>query len=352
MHDSSLIDTLEKRVAISSVWMDKFMHLMQNHKHKTHMAVVGSSDTTIEIANKHCEYIYVDDNLLYKDQFNKINLDNVKPIIIIDPLILNHPDDEKNVKYDENAPVIQQNHQVKGKMRKVVTEIKEISEKFNVYDFMIHTDQKDISQLLKLVKNFNQYLIEIEIEKQKEKDENNMEISELTNKNFEIIGNASSNVKIFKNYLKKELCEDILNLIKNTETSNIRSLQSNEALSLIYYDSIALPEKYVPEIHSLMEKEYKIKLKPRHARFAEWRHKKSQSIRIDDMGSKDSNHMAGWLYLNDDYEGGELSFINQGLSFKPNAGDLIMFPGNFEYWYDVKPASGSRYIMPLWFDFV
>jgi hypothetical protein len=343
MHDSNLIDTLEKRVAISSVWMDKFTNLMRNHKHKTHMAVVGSSDTTIAIANKHCEYAYVDDNLLYSDQFKNINLDKVKPIVIIDPLIINHPDDEKNVKYDENAPVRRQNHHVKGTIEEVKKQIKKMSSEYGVYNFMIHTDQKDISQLLKLVKDFNQ----TEIKENKQ----TMEISELTNKNFEAIGNDAKNVKVFENYLTKEVCEDILRLIKSTETSNNRPLQA-DALSLIYYDSIDLPDKYVPGIHNLLEKEYKVKLKPRHARFAEWRHNNSQSIRIDDMGSKDSNHVAGWVYLNDDYTGGELSFVSKDISFKPKAGDLVIFPGNFEYWYDVKPANGSRYIMPVWFDFV
>jgi hypothetical protein len=155
MHNSSLIDTLEKRVAISAVWMDKIMELMKRHQHKTHMAVVGSSDTTINIANKHCEYIYVDDNLLYKDQFKKIDLSRVKPILIIDPLIINHPDEEQNIKYDKNAPIRKQHHHVKGTQKEVVRQIRDLSNKFNIYDFMIHTDQADISQLLKLVKEFN-----------------------------------------------------------------------------------------------------------------------------------------------------------------------------------------------------
>ena len=150
MHDPSLIDTLDKRVAISAVWMDKVMELMKYHKHKTHMAVVGSSDTTIGIANKHCEYIYVDDNLLYKDQFKKIQ--GPKPIVIIDPLIINNPDDEDSVKYDKNAPERRQHHHVKGTMEEVKKQIRELSDKFEVYDFMIHTDQEDISKLLRMVK--------------------------------------------------------------------------------------------------------------------------------------------------------------------------------------------------------
>jgi alkanesulfonate monooxygenase SsuD/methylene tetrahydromethanopterin reductase-like flavin-dependent oxidoreductase (luciferase family) len=347
MHDSSLIDTLEKRVAISEVWMDKVMDLMKNHQHKTHMAVVGSSDTTIRIANKHCEYIYVDDNLLFRDQFKKIDLNRVKPIVIIDPLIVNTTDEEKNVKYDKNAPIRKQHHHVKGSLHDVVRQIKQISQQFGIYDFMIHTDQEDISKLLEMVKNFNS----IQLPEQKP-----IELSELTKQNFTKIGNNSNNVKIFNNYISKEECDNIIRLINSTETSNNRPLQPDNTgkptLSLLYYDSLTYSEKYIPQIQDLVEKEYNVKLKPRNSRFAQWVHSNSPTVPIDDLGHKDSNHLAGWVYLNDDYEGGELSFINQNLSFKPKAGDLILFPGNIHYWYHVAPANGSRYIMPLWFDFI
>jgi hypothetical protein len=347
MHDPSLIDTLEKRVAISAVWMDKVMALMEKHQHKTHMAVVGSSDTTIEIANKHCEYIYVDDNLLFRDQFKKIDLGRVKPIVIIDPLIINHPEEEKNVRYDKNAPVRKQHHHVKGTMIDVVKQIRQLSEQFGIYDFMIHTDQEDISKLLELVKDFNNIVIP---------ERKQVSISELTIENFTKIGNNPNNVKIFNNYLSKEECEKIIGLIKNTETSNNRPLRpdgsGNPTLSLLYYDSLDYSEKYIPQIKSLVEEEYGVKLKPRNSRFAEWVHNNSPAIPIDDLGHKDSNHLAGWVYLNDDYDGGELSFIHQGVSFKPKAGDLVLFPGNIHYWYHVAPANGSRYIMPIWFDFI
>lgn len=352
MHDSSLIDTLEKRVAISAVWMDKFINLMKQHQYKTHMAVVGSSDTTIAIANKHCEYIYVDDNLLSREQFKKIDLNRVKPIVIIDPLIMNHPDDEKNVKYDKNAPVRRQHHHVKGSMRDVVRQIREVSNRFGVYDFMIHTDQADISKLLELVKNFDS----IEMSQSNIQNFTNDGISELTHKNFTKIGTNNNNIKVFNNYLSKDECNKLIDLINNTETSNNRLLQSdmfnNTTLSLLYYDSLSVAEKYMPEVHSLIQKEYQVTVKPRHARFAQWKHINSQSITVDDMGLQDKNHIAGWIYLNDDYEGGELLFINQKVSIRPKVGDLITYPGNIHYWYTVEPTNGSRYIMPLWFDFI
>jgi hypothetical protein len=346
MHDSSLIDTLEKRVAISEIWMDKVMDLMKTHKHQTHMAVVGSSDTTIRIANKHTEYIYVDDNLIYKEQFKKIDLNRVKPILIIDPLIINSAEEEQNVKYDKNAPVRKQHHHVKGSLIDVVRQIKQLSKQFGIYDFMIHTDQADISKLLELVKDFNS----IDVPEQKQ-----IVISELTRKNFTNIGSNPNNIKIFSNYLSKDECKNIIKLINNTETSNNRPLQpdnnGNPTLSLLYYDSLNYSEKYIPQIQDMVEKEYNVKLKPRNSRFAQWVHDSSQLIPIDDLGHKDSNHLAGWVYLNDDYTGGELSFVHQGVSFKPKVGDLVLFPGNIHYWYHVAPANGSRYIMPLWFDF-
>lgn len=348
MHDSSLIDTLEKRVAISAVWMDKLMALMNKyHKHKTHMAVVGSSDTTIGIGNKHCEYIYVDDNLLFKDQFKKIDLGKVKPIVIIDPLITTHPDDEKHVKYDKNAPVRQQNHLIKGKLVDVVAQIRNLSKQFGVYDFMIHTDQEDISGLLELVKNFNDIVVP---------EGNVIGYSDLTVQNFNNIGSNPSNIKIYKDHLDKDECKKIIELINSTETSNNRLLQNDDAgwpaLSLLYYDSLTYSQKHIPGIQSILEKDFGVKLKPRNSRFAQWVHKDSKQIAIDDLGHKDSNHLAGWVYLNDDYDGGDLSFVHQGVSLKPKAGDLVLFPGNKHYWYHIAPANGSRYIMPIWFDFV
>jgi|688.fasta_scaffold36939_4 hypothetical protein len=50
------------------------------------------------------------------------------------------------------------------------------------------------------------------------------------------------------------------------------------------------------------------------------------------------------IYLNDDYEGGELCFPLHGIEIKPKPGTLIMFPGNCMYLHEVKEVvSGHRY---------
>jgi hypothetical protein len=57
------------------------------------------------------------------------------------------------------------------------------------------------------------------------------------------------------------------------------------------------------------------------------------------------------LYLNDDYEGGELFFPEFDLTIKPKLGDLVTFPTNSMYIHAVKEVKhGTRYTIALsWF---
>lgn len=52
-------------------------------------------------------------------------------------------------------------------------------------------------------------------------------------------------------------------------------------------------------------------------------------------------------YVNDDYEGGEISFPDHNITLKPKAGSLIMFPSQLPFIHEVKPIkSGIRYMSP------
>jgi Rps23 Pro-64 3,4-dihydroxylase Tpa1-like proline 4-hydroxylase len=55
------------------------------------------------------------------------------------------------------------------------------------------------------------------------------------------------------------------------------------------------------------------------------------------------------LYLNDDYEGGELELPDWGCTFKPKAGTLIAFPSYIEFRHRVHPVTkGKRYTLVSW----
>lgn len=50
------------------------------------------------------------------------------------------------------------------------------------------------------------------------------------------------------------------------------------------------------------------------------------------------------IYLNDDYEGGEIEFVNFNIKIKPKAGTLIMFPSNYPYRHVAHPVTkGTKY---------
>lgn len=57
-------------------------------------------------------------------------------------------------------------------------------------------------------------------------------------------------------------------------------------------------------------------------------------------------------YLNDDYEGGELSFGGWGYTYKPVAGDLVIFPSNYMYTHRAMPVtSGTKYALATMLDY-
>ncbi len=64
------------------------------------------------------------------------------------------------------------------------------------------------------------------------------------------------------------------------------------------------------------------------------------------------NKYVGILYLNNDYEGGELYFPEHDISIKPNAYSFISFPGGVENIHGVTEITkGTRYTMVSFWDF-
>lgn len=54
-------------------------------------------------------------------------------------------------------------------------------------------------------------------------------------------------------------------------------------------------------------------------------------------------------FLNDDYDGGQLSFELTGFVYEPVAGDIVVFPSNFPYMHSSKPIiRGVKYSVVSW----
>lgn len=64
------------------------------------------------------------------------------------------------------------------------------------------------------------------------------------------------------------------------------------------------------------------------------------------------NKYVGVLYLNDNYDGGELYFPDHDIEFKPNSLSYYIFPGGVENIHGVKEIlDGTRYTMVSFWDF-
>jgi predicted 2-oxoglutarate/Fe(II)-dependent dioxygenase YbiX len=63
-----------------------------------------------------------------------------------------------------------------------------------------------------------------------------------------------------------------------------------------------------------------------------------------DGGGESKRSLSAILYLNSDYEGGELEFVNFNIKIKPGAGMLLLFPANYAYRHIAHPVtSGTKY---------
>ena len=68
---------------------------------------------------------------------------------------------------------------------------------------------------------------------------------------------------------------------------------------------------------------------------------------IDSYSDSPKEVLSIVLYLNNNYEGGELYFKNQNIKIKPEAGSLIAFPSVDPYFHESMPVlSGIKYISP------
>jgi uncharacterized protein (UPF0262 family) len=68
-----------------------------------------------------------------------------------------------------------------------------------------------------------------------------------------------------------------------------------------------------------------------------------------DGGTPTARSISPILYLNDDYEGGEIEFVNFDIKIKPEAGMLVIFPASYPYAHIAHPVTkGTKYAIVTW----
>ena len=172
--------------------------------------------------------------------------------------------------------------------------------------------------------------------------------------NFNKLGNSIENIKVFNNFLKQEICNKIISTL---DSPVISDPQQTEQWDGRIYQNINMEKityGLIDKVKNVIEKEYDLKIKQNTPNISvvRWSSGIDMGLHVDDLGIE-NYHMSALLYLNDNYEGGEVSFPTHDLLIKPKQGDLIIFPGNLHYAHQVnKVTSGDRYTIPIWYSFV
>jgi predicted 2-oxoglutarate/Fe(II)-dependent dioxygenase YbiX len=190
-------------------------------------------------------------------------------------------------------------------------------------------------------------------------------------------GDSPNNIVALEDFMTEEEVSRLNNFIRNNENWDFTETHYNENGTVIYdadywanrvatYPTI---EKSDPEIPKLIErmvsrlkaevdKFFNVDANPTSPAMVRWLPGQLQMPHADkelhtgpDAGTPNDfpyYDLAGLFYINDDYEGGELYFPNQGIQFKPKAGAAYFFPGDKNYIHGVTEIkSGIRYTVPF-----
>jgi|694.fasta_scaffold00090_82 hypothetical protein len=174
---------------------------------------------------------------------------------------------------------------------------------------------------------------------------------------FQKIGNSADNIKVIPNFLSSEEIDYLLSHIQETRRISFVSQKDDKDNPVAWIHNYqGVIDKYnifgrvLDEVKKAYNHENIKKKDLDYLNIARWDKGTKLALHVDDLGWVTDNHLPTLIYLNDDYEGGELSFATHDVTIKPKIGDLIMFPGNMYYAHEVKEVlSGVRYTVPIWF---
>jgi len=175
------------------------------------------------------------------------------------------------------------------------------------------------------------------------------------------LGNSKENIITIPNFLTEEEISYLMEGLDERSSHRFVSQKGPNGEPLTYmhkYDG--LPDIYniISRVKNEIIKAYNLEdinilEKEDFLGVVHWETGSYLKVHVDDLGYVTENHLPIIIYLNDNYEGGEIKFETHDLSIKPKTGDLVVFPGNMHYAHEVtKVLSGDRYTLPIWFTIV
>jgi len=168
-----------------------------------------------------------------------------------------------------------------------------------------------------------------------------------------------SYISIHENFLPNSDFEKYLKYSK--EITNWGNRTPNNVWSgRVIYQNESERFDYLKVVRETIKSDFKIndEIYPDYLGIVKWENGDYQHPHADGQNPNNEPHPLHWrdfgcvLYLNDDYEGGELYFPNHNIELKPKPNTLVFFPGTLEYLHGVKPIkNGIRYTLTSFWTF-
>lgn len=176
-------------------------------------------------------------------------------------------------------------------------------------------------------------------------------------------GKSSENIVYIKNFVDKKTIDQTYEFCK--KINNFCKMQDNEVWDNRVYnpgdfqkDNPSLYKKikfiYANKLKNEIEKKFGFLLEEKDPSIVIWRPGDFQPPHADKEQPDGSPNqfpfydLSSLIYINDDYEGGEIFFPQHDLEIRPSAGDAVFFPGDRNYLHGVNEIkSGIRFTIPI-----
>jgi hypothetical protein len=190
---------------------------------------------------------------------------------------------------------------------------------------------------------------------------------ETTPSEFGDKGSFKEDIIFYNNFLTQDECERLISFMDDdAQPWSMSAFFESYGMSIMPEDPIL--EKYgferdylgklAERLQKTVEAAFERPLKPVSSHAQKWNVGAFAPFHSDntDMEGNPSawekSKLVCLLYLNDNYEGGDLAFRDHDLSIKPLAGQLITFPGGFNNVHQVIPVTGAtRHTIGAFWDY-
>ena len=173
-------------------------------------------------------------------------------------------------------------------------------------------------------------------------------------------GTSSNNIVLLENFIDKKDIQTVYEFCLTIK--EFKSIPGdhwdNRVLNALELDSINkdvsnIIYMYQTKLKKIIESNFNLQLSDRSPALVIWRPGDGQAPHADKEtpdgipNMYPNNDIASLFYWNDNYDGGEIYFPNQGVELKLKKGSAVFFPGDKEYLHGVhQVTSGERFTSP------